>query len=232
MSMPDADGHGPSEGLPDLPPEWGRVVIPDDASALAQEAAQVRRELREAARRAARARLSALKLPLLVLLVAIVTTLAGLAAVTWPRPPRSADRSTPAPEPPPAALTGRPLPALDLVDAGQSPVPLRGLAPAMIILVDACACVAEVTQAAAAAPPEVNVVTVTGERSVPTAPARGPGVRTLADPAGGLRSFLHLPPHPDQAVAVLVDRAGVVVRVLPDLGPAETYRADLARLAA
>lgn len=42
MGMPDAEGHG----LPDLPPEWGRVVVPDDASALAEEAAQLRRELR------------------------------------------------------------------------------------------------------------------------------------------------------------------------------------------
>ncbi|MGK5743193.1 hypothetical protein [Micromonospora sp. URMC 103] len=227
MGMPDAEGHGPSDGLPDLPPEWGRVVVPDDASALAREAAEVRRELRRARRAAGRWRPPGL--PLLILVVAVLTTLAGLAAVTWPRSTRSTDRSTPAPYASPPTLTGRSLPALDLVDAGQDPVPLRGLLPAMIVLVDACACAERVTEAAAAAPPGVTVVTVTGDRRAPTA---GPGVRTLADPAGGLRSFLHVPPRPGTASALLVDRAGVVVRVLPDLGPVDAYRADLTRLGA
>ncbi|WBB66078.1 hypothetical protein [Micromonospora sp. WMMD812] len=231
MGTPDAEGHGPPEGLPDLPAEWGRVVVPDDASALAREAAQVRRELRRAARPTLRR--SGLGLPVLILLVAMLTTLAGLVAVTWPRSTRSTDRPAPAPYSPPAALIGRPLPALDLVDAGQSPVPLRGLLPTMIILVDACACPDRVAEAAGAAPPGVTVVTVTHARAVPaTVPAGGTPVRALADPTDGLRAFLRLPPRPGRAGAVLVDRAGVVVTVLPDLGPVETYRADLARLAA
>ena len=37
-------------GLPDLPPEWGVVIIPDDAAELDVEAAQVHRELRWYAR--------------------------------------------------------------------------------------------------------------------------------------------------------------------------------------
>lgn len=42
----------PGDGdLPQLPPEWGDVVVPDDASALAAEAEQVRAELRSAAGR-------------------------------------------------------------------------------------------------------------------------------------------------------------------------------------
>ncbi|MGW4500122.1 hypothetical protein ACWENR_16100, partial [Micromonospora sp. NPDC004336] len=92
MGKPDADGPG----LPDLPPEWGRVVVPDDAAALAAEAEQVRRELRAAAPHAGRrpgAR-APLALPLLVLLVAVLTTVAGLVAVTWPRSGRT---STPEP---------------------------------------------------------------------------------------------------------------------------------------
>ncbi|MEH1099726.1 hypothetical protein [Micromonospora sp. CPCC 205561] len=227
MGKPDADGPG----LPDLPPEWGRVVVPDDASALAAEAERLRRELRGAPHRTAPrppAR-SPLALPGLVLLVAVLTTLAGLAAVTWPR----SGRSTPAPSPsaaPPPAATGRPLPALDLVDAGQSPVPLRGLVPAMIVLVDGCACPDEVAAAAALAPSGVTVVTVAG--TAPVAPgAAGAGVRSLADPAGGLRAFLHLPARPGAATALLVDRAGVLVKVVPEIRSAEDYRADLARLA-
>ncbi|MFC3503156.1 hypothetical protein ACFOOK_19555 [Micromonospora krabiensis] len=233
MGTPDAEGHGPPEGLPDLPPEWGRVVVPDDPSALAGEAAQVRREMRRAARGGAGR--PALGLPLVVLLVAVLTTLAGLVAVTWPRTTRSADRPAPAPAPydPPAAVIGRPLPALDLVDGGQSPVPLRGLLPAVILLVDGCGCPERVAEAVAAAPAAVTVVTVTHGPAAPvTVPPGARAVRALGDPTDGLRTFLRLPARPNHLGAVLVDRAGVVVGVVPDLGPVETYRADLARLAA
>ncbi|RLP85061.1 hypothetical protein EAD89_25125 [Micromonospora sp. BL4] len=226
MGKPDADG----QGLPDLPPEWGRVVVPDDASALATEAAQIRRELRRVPGRPAGHR--ALALPLLVLLVAVLTTLAGLLAVTWPRANRGADRPTPAPYSPPATLAGRALPALDLVDAGQSPVPLRGLLPAMIILVDGCPCPDRVAEAVAAAPAGVAVVTVTGGRTVSAPPSAERNVRALADPAGGLRSFLGQPARTGTATALLVDRAGVVTRVLPELGPVDAYRQDLSALAA
>src|SRR3954463_12808252 len=43
----DGNGNGwPPDGLPDLPPEWGTVIIPDDLSELAEESSRVRRELR------------------------------------------------------------------------------------------------------------------------------------------------------------------------------------------
>ncbi|MCO1596709.1 hypothetical protein M8C17_16255 [Micromonospora sp. RHAY321] len=231
MGRPDAEGQGPSEGLPDLPPEWGRVVVPDDASALAAEAAELRRELRRAAGQPGDGP-RALALPLLVLLVALLTTLVGLLAVTWPRAGRGTDRPTPAPYSPPAALTGRPLPALDLVDATQAPVPLRGLLPAMIILLDGCTCPERVAEAVGAAPAGVSVVTVSGGRTVTAQPSTGRDVRALADPAGGLRAFVGQPAHPGTATALLVDRAGVVTRVLPELGPVDAYRADLTALAA
>lgn len=232
MGMPDAEGHGPPDGLPDLPPEWGRVVVPDDASALAEESRQVRRELRSARRQAtSRRRLgpagpAAPGLPVLVLLVAVLITLTGLAAVTWPRSSRSGGAPTVLPYP--TAPIG-PLPALDLVGPDDAPVPLRSLLPAMIILVDACVCTEQVGIAAATAPPGVTVVTVTESRSAASATA--PGVRPLADPAGGLRSYLHLSAHPGTAAALLVDRQGTLVRVVPELGPVTDYRDDLARLA-
>ncbi|MEU1585907.1 hypothetical protein [Micromonospora sp. NPDC005710] len=229
MGKPDAEGHGPPDGLPGLPPEWGRVVVPDDASALAAEAAQIRRELRQASRIPGAFR--ALGLPLVVLLVAVLTTLAGLLAVTWPRTGRGADRPTPAPAAPPATLTGRPLPALDLVDADNAPVPLRGLLPAMIILLDGCPCPDRVTDALAAAPVGVSVVTVTGGRTPPVGPSIDPQARALADPAGGLRSFLGQPARPGTVTAVLVDRTGTVARVLPDLRTVDSYRDDLSALA-
>ncbi|MFF5174044.1 hypothetical protein ACFY3U_15560 [Micromonospora sp. NPDC000089] len=242
MGMPDAEGHGPPEGLPDLPPEWGRVVVPDDASELAAEAEQLRRELHGSARPGRRRRLSWLLtgpdgrlpagLPVLIMLVALFTTLGGLAAVTWPRPLRVADRPTVVPNPAePTPLAGRPLPALDLIDADQTPVPLRGLLPTMIILLDACACAEQVGAAAAAAPAGVQVVTVSGRRTVGDTPTAAARVRPLADPAGGLRAALRLAPRPGTAPALLVDRDGTVIRVLPALGAADDYRADLARLA-
>ncbi|WFE58351.1 hypothetical protein [Micromonospora sp. WMMD712] len=241
MGMPDAEGQGSADGLPGLPPEWGRIVVPDDPSALADEAARVRRELRRRAGHTRwRRRLGLLprpdgrpplRLPLLVLLVTLLVTLAGLFAVTWPRTPRSGDRPTVVPYPTATDLSGRALPALDLVDAGNAAVPLRGLTPAVIILVDACPCPERVTEATALAPPGVTVVTVEGGRTVRATPASPPAtVRALADPAGGLRAFLRLPPRPGAAAALLVDRAGVLVRVVPELRSADDYRADLARL--
>ncbi|MEV4842053.1 hypothetical protein AB0K20_02295 [Micromonospora matsumotoense] len=242
MGKPDAEGHGPSDGLPDLPPEWGRVVVPDDASALADEAVQLRRELRRrtsTTRWRRRLGLTArpdgrppLGLPLLMLLVAVLATTVGLVTVTWPRSSRGTDRPTVLPQSAtPAPLVGRSLPALDLVDVDQTPVPLRGLLPAMIILVDGCACAAQVAAAASAAPDGVQVVSVAGGREVTPAPPVGGPVRALADPAGELRAALHLPARPDTAPALLVDRAGTVVRVLPELGAAADYRNDLIRLA-
>ncbi|NUT37711.1 MAG: hypothetical protein HOV79_32095 [Hamadaea sp.] len=103
-------------GLPDLPPEWGEVVIPDDPAELDEEAEIVRKELRRAARRSRRAermrvwrrRLhlperiddpdepSAL-LPLLVLAIAVLITLVGLIAVTWSGVMNPRQNPTPAP---------------------------------------------------------------------------------------------------------------------------------------
>src|SRR5215470_11135801 len=49
----DNGGERPHDGggVPGLPPEWGAIVIPDDAAELDHEAASLRREWRRAARR-------------------------------------------------------------------------------------------------------------------------------------------------------------------------------------
>ena len=172
---------------------------------------------------------SPLALPVLILLVALMTTIAGLIAVSWPRSARTG--TTPpnvAPSTPqPPDLTGRPLPALDLVDAARSPVPLRGLLPALIVLVEGCACGTELAEAAAAAPKGVTVVTVDTDPAVrvPTPPVRV-DIRALADPAGGLRGFLQLPARPGVATAALIDREGLVVKVVSEIRSAYDYRAN------
>lgn len=221
MGKPDAD----DPGLPDLPPEWGRIVVPDNASGLEAEAEQVRRELRLSSPTRAAA------LPLLALLVAMVTTLAGLTAVIWAQSPRSAvSAPTPTTDTPPADLIGQAVPAFDLVDEGQ-PVPLRGLLPAVIVLADACACPAELTSTAAVAPPGVTVIAVNADPAVRVSPPTAPTtVRTLDDPAGGLRAFLRLPPRTGVVTALLVDHAGTVLKVVPEIRSTADYEPELARL--
>src|SRR5687767_12177349 len=85
------EGGGRPEGVPDLPPEWGTVVIPDDLSELAEESEAVRRDLRRHARQdtwrrrlGGNASQSSLRIPLLIMAVAVLATLTSLFAVTWP----------------------------------------------------------------------------------------------------------------------------------------------------
>ncbi|GHJ46422.1 hypothetical protein Cs7R123_37640 [Catellatospora sp. TT07R-123] len=105
-------------GLPDLPPEWGEVVIPDDPAELAEEAVKVRAELKREARARRRAvrrarwrkrlhlperiddpEAPSLALPLLVLAVAVVITLLSLVLIAWPGLTRPIPRQ-PNPGPP------------------------------------------------------------------------------------------------------------------------------------
>jgi hypothetical protein len=98
-TLSGGNGGWPPEELPDLPPEWGTIVIPDDASELAGESTRVRRELRREARRSTwRRRLhlasppprspgedtSTLGVPLLVISIAVIATLTSLFAIAWP----------------------------------------------------------------------------------------------------------------------------------------------------
>ena len=105
-------GNGDGD-LPELPPGWGPIRIPDDASELAEEAAQVRRELRERVRaprpadgggrvvapsfRQRTVRLTtepaSLRLPLLIMSAALLAAVVSLFAVAWP-----GDRRQPATE--------------------------------------------------------------------------------------------------------------------------------------
>lgn len=129
------EGGGSPDDLPGLPAEWGPIIVPDDPSALAREAALVRRELRRAARRARwrrRLRLPparprrryadtpAIGIPLLIVSIAVVATMASLFAIAWPTRARvSPSRPTGA-----AGTAGAPQPT-----AGQLP-PTGGTAAA------------------------------------------------------------------------------------------------------
>lgn len=242
-------GGGRPEGVPDLPPEWGTVVIPDDLSELAEESEMVRRDLRRQARREAwRRRLglptqggtgpSSLRIPLLIMAVAVLATLASLFAVAWPGrqqplPPPAARQSGGAPEP------SRTVPALDLIDVDGAPVSLRGLLPAAVMLTDGCECSRLVNDTVAAAKPGTTVVTVTRasapppRASTPRAPSDGSvAVRTLADPTGELRGSLLLgtPGASDVATVLLVSRTGEIIHTSPAARTVDDFRLALASL--
>ena len=94
------DGGSPDE-LPDLPEEWGVIVIPDDLSELAEEVEAIRAELRQverrtrwqriaarpAVRRLRRVAAVALKAPVLIISMAVLVTVASLFASAWPGSP-------------------------------------------------------------------------------------------------------------------------------------------------
>jgi hypothetical protein len=178
-------GGGPSDGLSGMPPEWGPVVVPDDASALDDEAAAVRKEFRRDARRyrwRRRLRLStprnreapSLGVPLAIMAIAVVATLISLFAVAWPGNYRSGPNGD--------GLTTRArpltLPDLTLLDPDGVPVRIRDAAPAVVLLVDGCRCEAVITNLTLAVDPRVGVLVVTTpdpNASASAAPGAGSG---------------------------------------------------------
>jgi len=182
-------------GLPDLPPEWGTVIIPDDASELDDEGVSIRRNFRrEAFRRRWRRRLHlrpkpvgrlddespGLAVPLLIMTVAVIATLTSLFAVAWPG-------QRPRPVPPvvrsPQAIS---IAELALVDSKGVRVLLRDVAPAVILLDENCPCDAFVAAT-------FDAVTATRPAATPTstgtalasAAGTGTGTGTGAGTGGG-----------------------------------------------
>jgi hypothetical protein len=236
----DNGGERPPDGggLPDFPPEWGTIVIPDDAAELDGEASALRKELRRTARRDRwRLRLGltrrpgsdtpALGLPLLIMSVAIIATLTSLFALAWPgrtitRPLTGTAGTT---------ATAAPVPDLTLFAADHSPVKLRENLPAVVLLVDGCACGDLVAAAANAAPARVTVLAVA--RSVPDltiAVPPGKKVRALADDTGTLRATYAGSPPKTGVVAVLVRGDGRVARAIPEVTKVDDFRAELIAL--
>jgi len=227
---PPEEGGGQShgaQGLPDFPPEWGTIVIPDDASELDAEAEQVRRELRLESRRDQSGRVlgvrfpyssatdtpSGLGVPLVIMAVAILTTLISLFVVTWDRRP---DQPLPVTGVPGAAAgttveqpaADTPISDLTFVDSTGLRVRLGDLLPAIILLIDGCSCPELVLRVATAAPPGVRVVAV--DHAAPNLAGAPSNVKAIADPNAVLRSR-HAPgtgPTPGGATALLIDQDG------------------------
>lgn len=245
-ASPPDDGGSHHEGLPDFPPEWGSIIIPDDAAELDQEAALLRAELRREIRRhrlrrafglpetAARDGRPALGVPITIMMVAVITTLISLFVVTWDRRPAdplpvtglggSANLTAS------AALPQR-LADVTLKDAAGTSVALGTLFPAVIMLVDDCACVDLVLRTAELAPGTVTVVVIGSD--VPILAGAPNRVRALADPDGLLArritpSMLESPGRPP---VLFVTASGQVAMTLPGAESIEEIATGLNMLA-
>ncbi|SNY04528.1 hypothetical protein [Paractinoplanes atraurantiacus] len=245
-----SDGGSPDD-LPDLPEEWGVIVIPDDLSELSDEVEAVREELRltgpptrwqrfarrPAIRRVRRLAGKAMRAPVLIISMAVLVTVASLFASAWPGPPRqpAAQRT--------AATTNESatmLPALELFGDDGRTVPLNRELPAVILLVDGCACAKLVSDTVAAVRPDIAVVTVTSAATASAAitpptnttpQALGKTVRSLHDPTGTLRSHLKLGAPDGTATALLVsDDHAKIVKTFPRIASIEDMRPYLAQI--
>jgi hypothetical protein len=244
---------GSSDELPDLPEEWGVIVIPDDLSELAEEVEAIRAELRQverrtrwqriaarpAVRRLRRVAAVALKAPVLIISMAVLVTVASLFASAWPGSPRSpAGQRT-------AGTTGttgdriETLPGLELETAQGQPFPLRQKLPAVVLITDGCDCARLIADTTTAVRPTTAVVVVTSGappstgKTPPTGAtpqAQGKTVQALRDPTGELRKTLNLGAPNGAAAAVLVDATGQIVSLIPAARSVDELRLDLAKL--
>jgi hypothetical protein len=231
-SPPDDGGEPYARDLPQLPPEWGDIVIPDDLSALDAEVRELRRELRRTAVRVGDREPVALRVPIAIMAVAVVMALVSLVVMTWGRAPV---RSTPV-----VTLSGTAsseasnLSDVILWDASGTPAALKPLLPAVILLLERCACPDLVRDVARIAPAHLTVVAV-GLPSGTDAGLPGAGspdvdgfpsnVAVLADPAARLASAFPAPAGPT-ATAIIVDATGRPVRIVRDV----RFAADIGSL--
>lgn len=198
-------GWSPDGGMPELPPEWRDIVIPDDLSALADEVAAVRAELysdrrprawqrlvdRPPIRRLRQAGAGSLHVPILIISLSVLVTIASLFASTWPGTARPAT-----PNRANSANSGSHgiLPAMQLQDVDGKPVALRDRLPAVILLIDGCDCATLVRDTAAAVRSDIAVVTV----------AAGPAPHTPAGTtSAGVASSPGVSPSDGSAPAVI-----------------------------
>jgi hypothetical protein len=242
------DGGSPDD-LPELPEEWGVIVIPDDLSELADEVRVVQAELavsapysrwerfkvRPGVRRLRRIASAGLRAPVVIIAMAMLVTVASLFASAWSGPSRSPATQRTANN---TQEPGDTLPALELLDRQGHAVALRGQLPAVILLTDGCACTDLLNETITAVRPEIAVVTVSAIRPTkgttpPTGAAPQPQGKTvleLRDPTDGLRRNLGLTAPDGTAAAVLVDRGGKIIRTEARTASITALKGDLARL--
>jgi hypothetical protein len=239
----DGDGRPPPDkgGLPDLPPEWGVVVVPYDLAELDREAAEFRRDARRKARRARWRRRFGLAprsdgdappvgIPLLIMCIAIIAALTSLFAITFTTKPGPDPASTPTAAAPTAA---EPMVDLALDGTDGKAVRLREKLPAVILLLDGCSCSSLIQATAAATPAKVTVIVV--DKAVPFVPA-GARALALADPEQALLAIYADGPDRDGApasvpTALLIDDKGTVTNTISPALSVSDFQTQLAKLA-
>jgi len=253
-SLSNNDGGWPNDGgspddLPDLPEEWGVIVIPDDLAELADEVRAVRAELqltrpqtpwqrfaaRPGVRRLRRITAAGVRAPVLIISMAVLVTVASLFASAWPGPAR----------PPATQRTANTtddradsLPALELLGPDGQTVALRGDLPAVVLLTEGCRCAQLIADTVTAVRPEIAVLTVTSTTPSPgtvpptgaTPQPQGKTVRHLLDPTGELREHLKLAAPDGTATALLVNHGGEIIDTVHRTMSVEAFRPGLARL--
>jgi hypothetical protein len=253
----DNGGSQPPErgGVPGLPPEWGSIIIPDDAAALDAEATPVRRHFRRELRRARLRSLAhrepqpprrmpskdpGLLTPMLIMSTTLVIALISLIAIGWPPGgPRPNQSARPAP-------ATSPLPEITLPDQNNHLVRLGGTAPAVLLLISGCTCDALVDATIAGVAPTVTVVKIliaapldrpqppTGAQPPPTQtpPTQDSARRvlTLLDPRRSVRAAVPTLIGGMDPSAILLDSTGDIIRVVPTAFTVDDFAADLPRL--
>jgi hypothetical protein len=240
---PDDNGSHSREPLPDFPADWGPVIIPDDASELEADRAALHKERRRQARRN---RLRALTgrppvgtapgdnqsvgVPLMIMAVAVLVTLVSLFVVTWARGPAGSLTQSSTTNRRPDSTSASELSDISLTDTVGAPVRLGSVLPAIVLLVDGCACTSLVNDLAKTAPAGVNIVPVA--RTVPSGTSVAANIRPLADPNGQLAGRFPASGPSGTATAVLLDKgAKVTSTVLGVDSPDKIKPAQLAQLA-
>lgn len=247
-------GGGTPDDLPDFPEEWGVIVIPDDLSALADEVAAVRAELRTgppltrvqrltrrpSVRRLRRFGTFLVRTPALIISMAVLVTVASLFASAWPGPPRQpvAQRTSSTTD-----TTIDKLPAIDLINiADGEAVSVRGRLPAVVLLTEGCDCGKLIRDTVAASRPGTTILVVssikpsTGASSsnvLPTARTPAADGKTLVylhDQTDTLRDQLGIGAPDGTAAVAVVDTLGKIVQLEKRTASVETIRPHLARL--
>ena len=227
--------------LSGLPPDWAAVVIPDDASELDAEAAEVRAELaRERRRRRVQRTLRldrlvryGLSAPLAGLVLLVVASFASLLVVVLPA---GSPLTRPAPLARPLVLPGREgglLPDVRVDDATGEPFPVRDLRPGAVLLVgDTCDCaslITEYTHATAEAKVRLLVVGAWRRPVLPDGQVRG-RVMAVTDPERRLGTALQPTAADGGPEAVLVRPDGVIHRIVVNARNVVTLRTELTAL--
>lgn len=242
--MPPDGDRTPDPELPELPPGWAHVEIPDDLSALADEAEQIRQELAEERRTGRRPGQAepgptstqpsggltgtSVGTPLLIMSIAVMITLVSLFAMAWSGSGVNGRGGGQLP-----ASGQVTLPPITLTDSVGRQVALTHQAPMVILLVEECECQSLVAATASAAPRGVRVVVI-GHGVPPPPPGLAPDAPVpvrLADPGGMVRRQLELGVPTDAATVVLVNSETQITRTYQAATSVAQFQGELADLA-